>query len=134
LTDIYKEIFNVLNNNWSASVDKPLIGIVTDYRWLDVANKEYVLIGNVIQDYSFLGLGAKDYRNDVQISLLIKTGKSRERGIEILEEVLRILKTKEYWSPFINVLVGNISDISSAERKIYSFTIIVRATVLETVQ
>jgi len=131
MTDVYKKVVDMIDDNWSSTINKPLIGLVTEYRWLDVANMEYVLVGSVIQNYSFLGLGAEDYRDDLQISILVKTSESRERSIELLEEVLRIMKTKEHWSPLINVYVDNIVDLSSAERKIWSFDIIIKAMLLE---
>jgi len=133
MSDILDEIFNIINENWNDEVEKPEIVKAIDYRSLDLQNKDYVILNQTTTADSFLGIGGREYRCDVAVSVVVKSGRSRERVWEIFEEVRRILRTKSNWSPYVYMLTGRTVDLSDRERKIYTFAFDVIAWKVENI-
>lgn len=121
MVDVLEEFYQIINNNWNESISKPEIIKAIDYRSLDLLNKDYVILNTTTVSDEFLGIGGKEFKCNVAVSIVVKTARSRERLIEIFEEVRRILRSKENWGSFRYILVGKASDLSDRERKIYTY-------------
>jgi hypothetical protein len=112
----------------------PTIGNTMDYRSIDLANNEYVLIEEVgLRDNAY-GLGGRDYRKDIQVAIIIKTGVSYARACQLLEGCKRIFRNKDNWGAgYQNIIVSRAVNLSDRERKIFSYGITVNCLRVETV-
>jgi hypothetical protein len=105
----------VLTNAWSLSGTKPLIDAEYNYRSIDVAHEESVLIKVISETEEFLGLGAIDYKRNFVLVITIRTSGDRNRKSALYAEVKRILRTHELWcggagTGYQNLLVVNTVD------------------------
>ncbi|MGQ9642013.1 MAG: hypothetical protein ACUVUF_07825 [Candidatus Bathycorpusculaceae bacterium] len=131
--DILDDVKAMLDTNWSAAVEEAEIIRAIDYRSIDLMNHDYVILDVIEISDSFLGMGAKEYRKDFVVNVVIKTGKSRSRAWEMLEECRRIFRTKDYWGDYLFFLMSRAVDLSERERKIFSFAFTVTCSKIETI-
>lgn len=135
MVDPLQDFIDMLDTNWSNDTggDKPEIANIMDYRAVNIANMDCVLLSDVTEPDEFLGIGALEFRRMIGFAIIIKTSISRDRARQILEEVRRILRTKAYWGPYHNVLLSSVRDLTEVERKIWSYRLLVAAFRIETV-
>ena len=132
-SSILTSFVDMLKAYWSEGTT-PTIDDVMDYRSLDLANKEYVLLEVLEETDRFLGLGAMNYQKSVMISIILKTGVSDTRAREMLEESRRIFRTKSYWiGDFQNLKINRNVNMGNRERKIWSYKFTVTAIKMETI-
>jgi hypothetical protein len=132
VADPVADFICMLKDDWSGHGGvMPTIDNVMNYRSVDISNNEYILLGEIDEHDSFSGLGAKDYRRDVVLSLILKTDVSDYRARQMLEECRRIFRTREYWGSYQNVSLGRNINLSDRERKVFSYTFTMTAFRME---
>jgi len=134
MVDPRADFKSMIEDNWDTDTggDIPTIADIRDYRGIDVTNEDYIFIRGAPMADQFFGIGASEFRRNVNVTILIKSA-SKDRAKEMRDEVVRIMRTKSYWGDYENVLVTSISGMSDRERKIYSYILTISAFVIETV-
>jgi hypothetical protein len=112
----------VLQNAWSLGGTAPLIDAEYNYRSVDVAHNESILVKHISESETFLGLGAQDYKRDITMVVTIRTSGDRNRKSALYAEVKRIFRNQPYWSGasgtgYNNLLVVGTTDRVSELRK-----------------
>ena len=120
--DPAEELKTLLNTKWNTEIEKPEIIRTIEHRSYNVIDKDVIMIGQTMETDEPFGIGGRDYKRNIIMLITVKTTKSYERMQEMAEEVRRILRTPENWSPFHFFIMTNKVDLSQREAKIYSST------------
>jgi len=110
--------------DWNKDVTKPAGAVpqfVSEYQEknLNYNNVEYVLIKYDVEIVSAFGLHADDWRHDIPITLDLRTGKSDIRLKQILNEVVRILKTNVRKSGYMYMLPKSSKNMFEEYRQVW---------------
>lgn len=126
----------IIKDKWNTTSGgvKPTIEIAQDVRYIPVnLGQDWIVLNSLDEPDDFFGIGARDFRRDISINVIVRTNLSRVRVRQMANECRRIFRDYLNWKiydstgliwqyEYINVKLSKVVDNSDMLKKMWWYT------------
>lgn len=116
---------NLLQSEWNSSNTlgrTPTIGVIYDYKMIDIRLKDWVLVYEAGVAHNFAGIGGREFDVQARVSIDTRTSNS-EMHEKMRAEIERIIRNNISHSGYLIIGIVDERDLSDKMKGLYRYVI-----------